>query len=103
MVAPVIVSVAEAARIRARIVDLARLGRAGPGDRRPSAEELDDWCAEARRRWVRAHRPPVLSPLTGRPTPELPEAFHRLGRLPADPLEAIAECRRCRGLPTRAT
>ncbi len=91
-----IVSVAEHERYRARIADLARLH-----DRRPFVAEIDARLAEYRRRWVRDHRPPVLSLLTGRPTPELPDAYHRLGPLPLDPAAAVVEHRRRRALLAR--
>ena len=91
------VSHAEAARYGRLAAELARIAEHRPA----TAEDVEAGRAAQLRRYAPTRRPPV-STLTGRPTPELPEAFYRLGPLPLDPVEGAAECRRRQGLPPRS-
>ena len=86
---------AEAARYARLIAELARLARVPVSERRrPTPAEVDAGIAAQLRRYASTRRPRPVSTLTGRPTPELPEDFHRLGPLPADPHEGIGGSRR---------
>lgn len=64
----------------------------------PTEEEVDEmWRAMV----AKATPPAPASPLTGRPTPPVPDAYAAAGPLPEDPLEGLAEHRRRTGRPPR--